>query len=236
MVEAKIPENLQEKLNLLLARLENTKEKTEMETCFFIELTKQFALEWTQREVKAVINSLENEVPPVLPAVPNLSGNSENPENSENLVQINEKFDNEKLSRLKSDLEELPHQIPDIVETHLNNNDYWVHRSKPSHSEISRDYIEFRKDKMLKELTLSIRFILGTSSEIISDLNNEMSEKKGWVKEKGKRKYICFLRFSDEMTASLNRYFDNLEEFFALNHEINEEILKSDFKDKTDHC
>jgi hypothetical protein len=34
------------------------------------------------------------------------------------------------------------------------------------------------------------------------------------------------------MTASLNRYFENLEEFFALNHEINEEILKPDIKDK----
>jgi hypothetical protein len=236
MVEADIPENLQEKLNLLLARLENTKEKMEIETYFFIELTKQFALEWTQREVEAVINSLENEAFPVLPAVPNLSGNSENLENSENLVKINEKFNNEKLSRLKSGLKELPHQIPDIVETHLNNNYYWVHRSKPSHSGISRDYIEFRKDKMLKELTISIRFILGSSSEIIIGLSNEMSEEKGWVKEKGKRKYVCFLRFSDEMTASLNRYFDNLEELFALNHEINEEILKPDIKDKTDHC
>jgi hypothetical protein len=218
MVEADISENLQEKLKLLLARLENTKEKMEIETCFFIELTKQFALEWTQREVEAVINSLENEA---LPALSNPSLNSEN------LVRINDKF-----SSLKLGLKELPDKVPKIVEIHLNNNYYWVHRSKPSHSGVSRDYIEFRKDKMLKELTISIRFILGSSSEIISDLSNEMSEEKGWVKEKEKRKYVCFLRFSDEMTASLNRYFENLEEFFALNHEIDEEILKLDIKDK----
>ncbi len=226
MPEADILENPQEKLNHLLTRLENTKERMETETHCFIGLTKQFALEWTQREVEAFANSLENEA---LPVFPNLSGNSENPEN---LVQINEKFNNEKLSRLKLDLKELPDKVPDIVETHLNNNDYWIHRSKLSHSGISRDYIEFRKDKMLKELTISIRFILGSSSEIISDLSNETSEEKGWVKEKGKRKYVCFLRFSDEMTASLNRYFENLEKFFALGHEIDEEILKSDIKDK----
>jgi len=45
-----------------------------------------------------------------------------------------------------------------------------------------------------------------------------------WVKELGRRRYVCFLRFSDEMTASLNRYFALLEELFILNHEINEEM------------
>jgi len=224
MVEADISESSQEKLNLLLARLEDAKEKMEMETLCFIELTKKFVLEWTQREVETTVDSLENES---LPTLSNPSGNSKNPEN---LVQFNEKFNNEKLSRLKSGLKELPDKVPDIVETHLNNNDYWVHRSKPSHSGISTDYIEFRKDKMLKELTVSVRFILGNSSEILGDSNNEKTEEKGWVIERGKRRYVCFLRFSDEMTASLNRYFENLEEFFVLNHEINTKMLELDIK------
>ncbi|WP_269850022.1 hypothetical protein [Methanosarcina horonobensis] len=41
-----------------------------------------------------------------------------------------------------------------------------------------------------------------------------------WVKERGRRKYICVLRFSDEMTASLDRYFTMLEELFVLEYEI----------------
>ncbi len=77
---------------------------------------------------------------------------------------------------------------------------------------------------MLKELTSSVRLILGCSTEILSSPNDGKPEEKGWVKEKEKRKYVCFLRFSDKMTASLNRYFDRLEEFFVLNHEIKEGI------------
>ena len=86
------------------------------------------------------------------------------------------------------------------------------------------DYIEFKKYKMLKELTVSIRLILGCSAEFLGELNDGKPEGKGWVKESEKRKYVCFLRFSDEMTASLNRYFDRLEEFFVLNHKIKEGI------------
>ena len=36
--------------------------------------------------------------------------------------------DNEKLSELKSDLKKLPYKISDIVEAHLNREDYWIHR------------------------------------------------------------------------------------------------------------
>jgi hypothetical protein len=72
--------------------------------------------------------------------------------------------------------------------------------------------------------------ILGCTSEILGDLNHGKPEEKRWVKERGKRKYICFLRFSDEMTASLNRYFERLEELFVLHHEIEEEMSKIDNK------
>jgi len=196
-IEDNVPDDPQEKLNRLLARLEDTREKMEIETRTFIEATKQFTLEWTRREIELAILSLESE------------------SSSENLAS-----DNEKLSELRSGLKELPFRVPDMVESHLNREDYWVHRKAQLHAGISRDYIEFKKDKMLKELTVSIRLILGCSTEILSDLNDGKPEEKGWVKERGKRKYVCFLRFSDEMTASLNRYFERLEEFFLLNHEI----------------
>jgi hypothetical protein len=196
-VENHFSDDPQEKLNLIRARLEDTREKMEIETQTFIEATKQFTLEWTRREIELVILSLENES-----SFENLASN------------------NKKLSELKSGLKELPFHVPDIVESHLNREDYWVHRKAQFHAGISRDYIEFKKDKILKELTVSIRLILGCSTEILGDLNAGKPEEKGWVKERGKRKYVCFLRFSDEMTASLNRYFERFEEFFLLNHEI----------------
>jgi hypothetical protein len=196
-IENHFPDDPQEKLNLILARLEDIREKMEIETQTFIEATKQFTLEWTRREIELVILSLENES-----SFENLASN------------------NEKLCELKSGLKELPFHVPDIVESHLNREDYWVHRKAQFHAGISRDYIEFKKDKILKELTVSIRLILGCSTEILGDLNAGKPKEKGWVKERGKRKYVCFLRFSDEMTASLNRYFERFEEFFLLNHEI----------------
>jgi hypothetical protein len=85
-------------------------------------------------------------------------------------------------------LKELPFCVQDIVESYLNREDYWVHRKAQLHAGISRNYIEFKKDKMLKELTVSIRLILGCSTEIFGDLNAGKPEEKGWVKERGKRK------------------------------------------------
>jgi hypothetical protein len=126
---------------------------------------------------------------------------------------------------LKSVPDKLPY-ISDIVEAHLNHEDYWIHISAQLHSEISRDYLEFKKEKMLRKLTSSVRTILGCAAEIFGDLKEEEPENKRWVKEQGKRKYVCFLRFSDEMTASLNRYFEKLEELFTLDHEIKEEMLR----------
>ena len=138
--------------------------------------------------------------------------------------------DNEKLSELKSDLKKLPYRIPDIVEAHINREDYWIHRRGQLQEGISGDYLEFKKEKMRRELTSSIRMILGCAAEIFGDLNDGKPEDKEWVKEQGKRKYVCFLRFSDEMTASLNRYFERLEELFTLNYEIKEEMSKRGWK------
>jgi hypothetical protein len=195
-----VPDDSREKVNLLLARLEDTREKMEIETQTFIEATKQFTLVWTRRELEQAILSLESE------------------SSSDNLES-----DNKKLNELKSGLKELPLKVPEIVKSNLNRDDLWIHRKTQLQTGISRDYIDFKKDKMLKEITSKVRLILGFSTEILSNLNDGKPEEKGWVKERGRRKYVCFLRFSDEMTASLNRYFEKLEEFFVLNHEIKEE-------------
>ncbi len=200
-IRDQVPDDSREKFNRLLARLEDTREKMEIETQTFIEATKQFTLEWTRREMELAILSLDSE-------------------SSFNNLES----DNEKLSELKSGLKELSFQVPNIVESNLNREDLWIHRKTQLQAGISRDYIEFKKYKMLKELTTIVRLILGCSTEILSNLNDGKPEEKGWVKERGKRKYICFLRFSDEMTASLNRYFERLDEFFVLNHEIKEGI------------
>jgi hypothetical protein len=199
-IEDHISDDSKEKHNRLLARLEDTREKMDIETQAFIEVVKQFTLVWTRREIEQAILSLENDS-----------------------SSKNSALDNEKLSQLKSGLKELPFRVPHIVDSHLNRDDYWIQRKTQPLAGISRDYMEFKKDKMLKELTVSIRFILGCSTEILENVNDGKPEEKGWVKERGKRKYVCFLRFSDEMTASLNRYFERLEDFFILNHEIKEE-------------
>jgi hypothetical protein len=206
-VETDIYDDPQEKINSMLERLEDTREKMEIEARIFIEATKQFTLEWIRREMEVTILTLESE-----PSPDNLGS------------------DNEKLSELKSDLKKLPYRIPDIVEAHLNREDFWIHRRGQLQAGISGDYLEFKKEKMRRELTLSIRMILGCAAEIFGDLNDGKPEDKGWVKEQGKRKYVCFLRFSDEMTASLNRYFERLEELFTLNYEIKEEMSKIGWK------
>ena len=136
----------------------------------------------------------------------------------------------EKPGESNSDLKELPLKISDIVETHLNRDDYWIHRNALFQPEISRDYLEFKKEKIRKELTSSVRIILGCATEIFWKLDEGEPENKRWVKEQGRRKYVCFLRFSDEMTASLNRYFAMLEELFILDHEIKEEMLRIEGK------
>jgi hypothetical protein len=197
----------QEEINNIVERIESTREKMEKEALIFMKATERFTEEWIRREIEASLASLGNKS----------CGDLESC--------------NEKLSELKSGLKELPNRIPSIVEAYLNREDCWIHRNVQFAAGISRDYIEFKKEKMRKELTSSIRMILGCTIEIFRCLKEDESENEGWVKEKGKRKYACILRFSDEMTASLNRYFQILEELFILNHEMKEEILKAQTKD-----
>jgi hypothetical protein len=197
-IETTIPDDPQEKINDIMETVENIREIMEIEAHIFIKATEKFTEEWIRREIETAIVSLENE----------------SYDNYDNPVT-----DNEKLNELKLSLRELPNRIPGIVEAHLNLEDYWVHRTSQLKAGVSRDYIEFKKGKMRKDLTLCIRMILGCTAEICGYLTEDASENEGWVKERGKRKYICFLRFSDEMTASLNRYFERLEELFILDHE-----------------
>lgn len=212
-IKTVISNDSQEKRNLIQEVLEETRDKMEAETHIFIEATMQFALEWVKREMGA-----RREVEITI-----LSGNDEtSPENS--------RYNNERLRGLNLDFKELPLRISDIVETHLNQNKYWIHRSTLPHAGISRDYLEFRKEKMRKEMASRVRVILGCASEVSGDLKEEGSENRLWVIEKGKRKYACFLRFSDEMTASLNRYLEKLEELFVLDHEMRKEMAKIDGK------
>lgn len=191
------------KLNSIQQKLEVTREKMEIETLVFIEATKQFASRWIQREIETAAHSPENSSFP------------------ENLI-----FDNKVLSKSNLYSKELPIIISDIVETHLNLDDYWIHRNKLFQPDLSRDYIEFKKEKIRTELTSSVRRILGCITEIFWKLKEGEPESKVWVKELGKRKYTCFLRFSDEMTTSMNRYFELLEELFLLNYEMQEAMLR----------
>jgi hypothetical protein len=202
-IEPYTPENLEkraDRINDLHKEIKSTREKMEAEARTFTEATKKFSLEWIQREMNSNISQSRSEA---------CSGNVE--------------VDKDRLSKL-SRLEDLPLRIQDIVEEHLNRDDYWIHRREPFHADISRDYIEFKKEKTRRDLTSSIRMILGCAAEIFADVKDEKPEDKVWVKERGKRKYICILRFSDEMTASLDRYFSMLEEIFVLEYEINEKI------------
>jgi hypothetical protein len=186
----------------LCKKMKSTREKMEDETLIFIEATKSFALEWIQREIEANVPPLKNE---------DYSGKAETGKN-----KVNE------LSRL----EDLPFRIQDIVEEHINRDEYWVHRNQLLQTDISRDYLEFKKERIRRDLTSSIRMILGCAAEIFADLKDDNPEDRVWVKERGRRKYVCILRFSDEMTASLNRYFTMLEELLVLGNEMNKELKK----------
>lgn len=190
-------------INSLQKEIKSTREKMEEETRTFIEATKKFSFEWIQREMDSNISQSKSEAC------------------SEN-VGIGK---DSRMSELPH-LEDLPFRIQEIVEEHLNRDDYWVHRSGLLHTDISRDYIEFKKEKTRKDLTLSIRMILGCAAEVFADVKDENPENKVWVKERGRRKYICILRFSDEMVASLDRYFSILEKLFVLEYEINKETEK----------
>jgi len=206
-VESVVSDDSQKELDNIQEKLEDTREKMEFETLAFIEATKKFTSEWIQREIEITVKSPENAVFP------------------DNL-----KFHNNKAGKSKLDLKELSLKISDIVETHLNHGDYWIHRNTLFQPDISRDYMEFKKEKIRKDLTSSVRRILGCVTEIFWEIEEGEPENKAWVNELEKRKYACFLRFSDEMTASLNRYFGMLEELFILNHKIKEEVSRIEGK------
>lgn len=212
-IEANTPETPLEKTSFIKEKIQKVKEKMEIESHIFIDATKQFTTEWIRREMETDSS----------PCTDNQSSH-ENP-----------KFDSGKLretkSDLKSDLKELSIKIPYIVEANLNQDDYWIHRNSLVIADFSQDYFEFKKEKMKRELTSSIRMILGCASEILGDMKEDYEDKyenKIWVKERGRRKYVCFFRFSDEMTTSLDRYFEELEEFLILNHEMKKEIERID--------
>jgi len=192
----------------LCKKMESTREKMEEETLIFIEATKSFTLEWIQRELELNAPPLENEA---------YSGNEE----------IDKKKQNES-ERLK----EMNSRIPLIVEENLNRDEYWVHRNQLLQADISRDYLEFKKDRMKRGLTSSIRMILGCAAEIFADLKDEAPGDRVWVKERGRRKYICILRFSDEMIASLDRYFTMFEELLILGNEMKEIEKKNKEKER----
>lgn len=200
-IEVAISDGSQKELDSIQEKLEDTREKMELEALAFIEATKKFTSEWIKREIEISVNSPENAAFP------------------ENL-----RFHNKNPGESNLDLKELSLKISGIVETHLNHGDYWIHKSALFQPDSSRDYIEYKKEKILKELTLSVRRILGCATEIFWEEGEP--ENKTWVKEMGKRKYVCFLRFSDEMKTSLNHYFELLEELLILNHKIKEEILR----------
>ncbi len=203
--ETVISDDSQEKFNCIQERLKVTKEKMEVETLAFIEATKLFVSEWIQREIKMTAISPESGAFPV-----------------------NLRFEDRKTGESNLDLKELFLKISDIVETYLNRDDYWIHRNSLFQPDVSRDYMEFKKKKIQRELTSSVRIILGCASEIFWELEDGEPENKGWVKELGRRKYVCFLRFSDEMTASLNHYFALLEELFILDYEMKEKMLRKE--------
>jgi hypothetical protein len=193
----------------LCKKIKSTREKMEEETLIFIEATKNFSLEWIQREIEVEVNA-----PPLKSEV--YSGNTE---------VVKNKLD--ELSRLK----EMNSRIPLIVEENLNRDEYWIHRNQLLQTDISRDYFEFKKHKIRKDLTESIRMILGCAAEIFADLKDKNPGDRVWVKERGRRKYICILRFSDEMTASLNSYFTLFEELLILGNEMKETEKKNTEKE-----
>jgi hypothetical protein len=182
----------------LCQKMKSTREKMEKETRAFIEAAKSFSLEWVQREMEISVPPLKSE---------GYSGNEETGK--------------DRLSELPH-FEDLPSRIQGIVEAHLNRDDYWIHRNELLPADVSCDYIEFKKEKIRKDLTSSIRMILGCAAEIFVDPKNENPEGRVWVKERGRRKYICILRFSDEMTVSLDHYFTMLEELLILGYEMKE--------------
>lgn len=210
-IESRTPDCSRERASRfsdLCKKMKSTRERMEEETLIFIEAAKIFSLEWIQRYLEVNVPSLENE------------GHSKNSETGKNKLS--------ELSRLK----EISSRISLIVEENLNRDEYWVHRNQLLQTDISHDYLEFKKEKIRRDLTSSIRMILGCAAEVFADLKDGDPEDSVWVKERGRRKYICILRFSDEMTVSLDRYFTMLKELLILGNEVNEIEKKNEERER----
>lgn len=196
--------NQEEKAKNLEDRIKQIRESMENESNVFLKATKEFVFEWILREIEISMFSFS----------------IESPERTLHSLKI----DNHKPEELKIDLKEFSEMISELVETELNIDNYWFHRNSFLQTGVSQDHLEFKKEKMRKQLNLSIRIILGCCIEAVAQLKKEDFKGKGWVKEKGKMKYVCFLRFSDEMTNCLDSYFELFEKLFALDYEREETI------------
>ncbi|MGB9927506.1 MAG: hypothetical protein ACPK85_03765 [Methanosarcina sp.] len=194
--------NQEEKATNLDDKIKQIRESMENESNVFLKATKEFVFEWTLREMK----------------IPVFSFSVEDPERTSYSLKI----DSHKPQELKIDMKEFSEMISELVEAQLNIDDYWLHRNSLPQTELSQDYFEFKKEKMRKQLNSSIKIILGCCVEAAAQLKKEDFKNGGWVKEKGKLKYVCFLRFSDEMTNCLNQYFELPEKLYVLNYEQKE--------------
>lgn len=205
-----IPDGDREKINILNRQVKQTREKMELETRTFIEAAKDFTSEWIRREVERIEfskNEIEGE-----------KGYLEENRWEENV------WDEDSQQENSGGREPCPREqiarLPSIVEEYLNRDEYWIHRKELSHPGTAPDYLEFKKEKIRKQLTSCIRMLLGCAAELLSDRGYALSEDKVWVRERGRRKYVCIIRFSGEMDASLSRYFSMLEELYSLDCEL----------------
>ncbi|WP_231583006.1 hypothetical protein [Methanosarcina sp. MTP4] len=200
------PDESRERINNLTRQIKQTREKIELETRTFIEAARNFTSEWIRREVERTEVS-KNEI-------------EYKKENLGEKKHREEKPKQEISGEQEPDPVEQIARIPSIVEESLNCDEYWIHRNELFHPGIASDYLEFKKEKTRKQLTTCIRMLLGCAAELLSDRGYARSEGKVWVRERERRKYVCILRFSEEMEASLTRYFSMLEELYSLYYEL----------------
>ncbi len=204
------PDESQERINILNRQIKQARDKMELETRTFIEAAKDFTSGWIRREVERT-EFPKNEI-----------------EGKRDVRE--EKKQQEKSEERKPGPGEQIARIPSIVEEYLNRDEYWIHRNELFQSNISQsnislpkitpDDLEFKKEKTRKQLTTCIRMLLGCAAELLSDREYALSEDKVWVRERGRRKYVCIFRLSGEMETSLSRYFSMLEELCSLDYDL----------------
>jgi len=200
------PDESRDRINDLSRQIKQTREKMELETRTFIEAATNFTTEWIRREVERTEFSKNG-----------IGGKKTKREEKKHLEENPQQ---EKGGEQEPDPAEQIARIPSIVEECLNRDEYWIHRNELFHPGIAPDYLELKKEKTRKQLTTCIRMLLGCAAELLSDREYALSEGKVWVRERGRRKYVCILRFSGEMDASITRYFSMLEELYFFNYEL----------------